>query len=48
MMESVSVTMVAMKIWNRLFFSNHSNGCYKEKMLHKNLNLKDLNYNWKK
>ena len=39
-----SLTMAAMKIGNRLFFSCHSNGCYEGKKLHKNLNLKDLNY----
>ena len=44
MKEFFSLTMAAMKIGNRLFFSRHSNGCYEGKKLHKNLNLKDLNY----
>ena len=37
-----------MEIGNRLFFSCHSNGFYEGKKLHKNLNLKDLKYGWKK
>ena len=47
MNEFACLTMVAMEIGNRLLFSYHSNGCYNEKKLHKNLNLKDLNYDWK-
>ena len=39
--------MVAMEIGKRLFFSYHSNGCHEEKCFIKNLNLIDLNYDWK-
>ena len=41
MKEFVSLTMVAMEIGNKLFFSYHSNGCYDEQKS------KDLNYDWK-
>ena len=44
MKEFISLTMVAMEIRNRLFFHYDSNG---EKKPYKNLNLKDINCDWK-
>ena len=46
MKEFISLTIVAMEIGKRQFFSYHCNGCYEEKKL-QNLNLLDSKYHFK-